>query len=133
MVIFQPWQEFQRSCQHYLLIMLLFNISLRKKMFQVTIVHVILKVDLRIHVRFANLFTKLLTPLLVPVSLTDVLSDSVSLPFLNKVAWRSAQHDCLDLHRVFAHLKHSTRPSHKERNLKHLRCCLGVATWDGEG
>ena len=73
-------------------------------MFQVTIVHVILKVDLRIHVRFANLFTKLLTPLLVPVSLTDVLSGSVSFPFLNKVPWRSAQHDCLDLHRVFAHL-----------------------------
>ena len=66
MVIFQARQELQRSCQHYLLIMLLFNISLGKKIFQVTLLHAILKAAARIPVRLANLFIKPLTLLLVP-------------------------------------------------------------------
>ena len=66
MAIFQPQQEFQRSCQFYRLIMLLFSTSLAKKMFRATLVHAILKAAARFRVRLASLFMKLLTLLLVP-------------------------------------------------------------------
>ena len=65
--------------------------------------------------------------------MTDFMSDSASLPFINKTAWRSAQHNCPDLRRAFAHLRHGTRPSRKARNLKHLRRYLGIATLDERG
>ena len=64
------------------------------------------------------------------VSVADVMS---TMPFLNKVTWRAAQHDCCDLCRAFVHLKHGNRPSHKARNLKHLRRYLRVATLDQHG
>jgi len=64
------------------------------------------------------------------VSATDILHGSTSLPFLNKTAWRSVQHDCPDLRRAFAHLKSGTRMSRKAWNLKHLWRYLGVATLD---
>ena len=56
------------------------------------------------------------------------------MPFLNKTARRSAQHDCPDLCRAYAHLTPGTRPSRKASNLKkHLRCYLNVATIDDHG
>ena len=67
------------------------------------------------------------------VSVTDVVSGSASLPFLSKAAWRSAQHNCPNLRRAFAHLKHGTRPSRKAKNLKHLGHYLGVVTLDEQG
>ena len=45
----------------------------------------------------------------------------------------SAQHDCPNLRRAFAHPKHSTRQSCIVRNLKHLRCYLGVAALGERG
>lgn len=67
------------------------------------------------------------------ISVNDVLSGSVTLPFLNKAAWRSAQHDCADLRRTYAHLTQGTRPSRKARNLKNLRRYLNVASVDDQG
>jgi len=67
------------------------------------------------------------------VSVKDVLSGSVALPFLNKVAWRLAQHECADFRRTFAHLTQGTRPSRKSRNLKNLRRYLNVASVDDQG
>ena len=67
------------------------------------------------------------------VSVADDMSGSATMPFLNKAAWRSAQHDCCDLRSAFANLKHGTRPSRKARNLKHLRRYLRVATLDEHG
>ena len=58
---------------------------------------------------------------------------NLPMPFLNKTAWRSAQHDCPDLRRAFAHLTHGTRPSRKSRDLKHLRRYLSVASLDDTG
>ena len=61
------------------------------------------------------------------------MSGSASLPFLSKTAWRTAQHNCPNLRRAFAYLKHGTRPSRKAKNLKHLRHYLGVVTLDKQG
>lgn len=68
------------------------------------------------------------------ISATDVMFGSAWLLFLNKAAWRSAQHDCHDLRRVFAHLKPGTGPSHKVTNLKSSAlpwsCNLGQTGFD---
>ena len=47
------------------------------------------------------------------ISVTDVLSGAVRMPFLNREAWKSAQHECPDLRRTYAHLTEGTRPSRK--------------------
>ena len=67
------------------------------------------------------------------VSVNDILSGSASMPFLNKTAWRSAQHADGDLRRVYAHITQGTRPSKKSKNLRHLRRYLNVATVDDNG
>ena len=67
------------------------------------------------------------------VSVSDVLAGNATMPFQNKTAWRSAQHACGDLRRVYAHLTQGTRPSKKSRNLRHLRRYLNVATVDDHG
>ncbi len=53
--------------------------------------------------------------------------------FVNKSAWRSAQHDCQDLRRGYAHLSQGTRPSRKARNWKQLRRYLQLASIDNQG
>ena len=67
------------------------------------------------------------------VEVQDILSGNVPMPFVTKSAWRSAQHDCPDLRRAYAHLSQGTRPSRKSRNLKHLRQYLQVASIDDQG
>ena len=67
------------------------------------------------------------------VSVTDVLAGLSPMPFLNKTAWRSAQHACGDLRRLYAHLTQGTRPPKKSKNLRHLRRYLNVATVDDHG
>ncbi len=53
--------------------------------------------------------------------------------FVNKSAWRSAQHDCQDLRQAYAHLSEGTRPSRKAQNLKKLRQYLQLASIDDQG
>ena len=67
------------------------------------------------------------------VSVNDILSGTAPMPFLNKNAWRSAQHACGDLRRVYAHLTQGTRPSKKSKNLRNLRRYLNEATIDNQG
>ncbi len=67
------------------------------------------------------------------VSVTEVLSGNAQLPFLNRNAWKTAQQNCHDMRRAFAHLTQGTKPSRKARNLKHLRKYLNVATVDANG
>ena len=67
------------------------------------------------------------------VTVSDVLSGSSSMPFVNKAAWCSAQHDCSNLRRAYAHLTQGTRPSRKVRDLKNLRRYLTVASIDDQG
>ena len=55
------------------------------------------------------------------------------MPFVNKSAWRSAQHDCQDLRQAYAHLSKGTRPSRKARNWKQLRRYLQLASIDNQG
>ena len=55
------------------------------------------------------------------------------MPFLNKVAWRSAQHDCADLRCAYPHLPQGTHPSCKARNLKYMQRYLNVASIDDQG
>ena len=55
------------------------------------------------------------------------------MPFLNKTAWHSAQHDCPDRRRAYAHHTQGTHPSRKAHNLKHLLCYLNVATINDQG
>ena len=44
------------------------------------------------------------------VTVEDVMSGATRMPFLNRAAWKSAQHSCSPLRRVFAHLTQGTRP-----------------------
>ena len=55
------------------------------------------------------------------------------MPFLSRNAWKSAQHDCPDLRRTYAHLKHGTTSSCKARNLKNVRRYLNVTTLENDG
>ena len=66
-------------------------------------------------------------------TLSDVLSGSASMPYKNSSAWKSAQHNCPDLRKTFAHLTQGTRPSRKSRNIRNLRHYLKVATVDKQG
>ena len=67
------------------------------------------------------------------VHVSDVLSGQARMPFLNSNAWRSAQHDCNDLRRTYAHLSKGTRPSRKTRNIRNLRRYLQVASISSDG
>lgn len=67
------------------------------------------------------------------VNVSDILSGNAKMPFLNSVAWKSAQHDCPDLRRTFAHLSNGTRPSRKAKNLKNVRRYLQVASINNAG
>ena len=67
------------------------------------------------------------------ITVKDVLEGKVKMPFMNRNAWKSSQHDCGDLRRAFAHLKHGTSPSRKARNMKNLRRYLNIATLDNDG
>ena len=67
------------------------------------------------------------------ITVNDVLSGSATMPYKNTSAWKSAQHECPDLRRTYAHLTQGTRPSRKSRNLKNLRRYLNVATVNDQG
>ena len=67
------------------------------------------------------------------VRVSDVLSSSSQMPFFNKTAWHSAEHDCPDLCRAYAHPTQGTLLSRKARNLKHLRRCLTLLSPAGGG
>ena len=67
------------------------------------------------------------------ITVTDILSGVAPMPYLNKAAWRSAQHACVDLRRVYAHLVHGTRPPKKAKNLANIRRYLNVASVDDHG
>ena len=127
MVIFQPRQEFQRSCQHYLLIMLFFNTS---QNFSSDFSSRSPQSCCKNSCQTCKFVYKTINSVVSSVSVTDVMSGSALLPFPNEAAWRSAQHDFPNLHRAFTYLKHGTRPSLKARNLKHLWRCLGITILD---
>ena len=127
MVIFQPRQEFQRSCQHYLLIMLFFNTS---QNFSSDFSSRSPQSCCKNSCQICKFVYKTINSVVSSVSVTDVMSGSALLPFPNEAAWRSAQHDFPNLHRAFTYLKHGTRPSLKARNLKHLWRCLGITILD---
>lgn len=55
------------------------------------------------------------------VTINDILSGNACMPFTNLNAWKSAQHDCNDLRRTYAHLTQGTRPSKKTRHIENLR------------
>ena len=67
------------------------------------------------------------------ISVTAVLSGAVRMPFLNQEAWRSAQHECPDLRRTYAHLTEGTRPSRKAKGLKDVRKYLQAASISDTG
>ena len=67
------------------------------------------------------------------ISVTDVLSGAVRMPFLNQEAWRSAQQECPDLCRTYAHLTGGTRPSRKAKGLKDVRKYLQAASISDTG
>ena len=69
----------------------------------------------------------------VSISVSDVLAGTTQMPFLNKTAWRSAQHECPDLRRAFSHLSQGAWPSRKSRFLKHFRHYPNVAAIDDQG
>ena len=73
------------------------------------------------------------SPVVNLVTVSDVLSGNSSMPFFNKVAWRSVQHDCADLWRAYAHLSQGTHSSRKARNLKYMRRYLNVVSIDNQG
>ena len=66
-------------------------------------------------------------------TVSDILLGALKMPFTNQVAWKSAQHECKTLRRVYAHLTQGTRPAKKARNLRDLRRYLQIATVDDRG
>ena len=67
------------------------------------------------------------------VAVIDVLSGKERMPFLNREAWRAAQHDCDAMRRTYAHLSQGTRPSRKAKNIKDVRRYLQVASISDAG
>ena len=67
------------------------------------------------------------------ITVEDVLSGASRLPFLNKTAWLSAQHDSQVLRRVYAHLTQGTRPSKKAKNIRDVKRYLSICTLDSNG
>ena len=67
------------------------------------------------------------------VNITDILSGTSTMPFLNKAAWKSVQHDCDTMRRLYAHLTQGTRPTKKMKNVKDLKRFLLVASVDDQG
>ena len=60
------------------------------------------------------------------VSVDEILSGTVPMPYLNKTAWRSAQHACGDLRRVYMSTNYATplRPSRLRCSSNHRPCLL---------
>ena len=67
------------------------------------------------------------------VSVEEVISGAVRMPFLNKTAWLSAQHDSTSLRRVYAHLTQGTRPSRKARHIRDVKRYLTICSLDKNG
>ena len=67
------------------------------------------------------------------LTVSDIMSGSAKMPFLNHSAWQSAHHDCPTLQRTYAHLTQGTHPSKKTKHVKDLRLYLQVATLNERG
>ena len=67
------------------------------------------------------------------VSVQDVLSGAARMPFLNMQAWKSAQNECYELRKTFAHLQSGTRPSRKAKGMRNVKRYLNSATINKEG
>ena len=67
------------------------------------------------------------------LSVEDVMSGTARMPFLNKSAWLSAQHDSTALRRVHAHLTQGTRPSKKARHIRDVKRYLNICSLDNNG
>ena len=67
------------------------------------------------------------------VNVSDVLSGSARMPFLNEQAWRAAQQECHELRRAFAHLRAGTRPSRKSKGMRNVKRYLNLASINGNG
>ena len=67
------------------------------------------------------------------VTVEDVMSGVTRMPFLNRTAWKSAQHGCSALRRVFAHLTQGTRPSKKAKNTRDVKRYLSLCSIDNQG
>ena len=67
------------------------------------------------------------------LTVEDVLSGASRLPYLNRTAWLSAQHDSQVLRRVFAHLTQGTRPSKKAKNIRDVKRYLSICSLDDNG
>ena len=67
------------------------------------------------------------------IKVEDVMSGTVRMPFLNKVAWWTAQHDCSSLQRAYAHLTQGTRPSRKANRIRDVKRYLEICTIDQHG
>lgn len=67
------------------------------------------------------------------ISMQDVLERKSNMPYTNPNAWRETQLTCPDLRRVYAHLRHGTRPSKKTRESIDVKRYLRSATLGKEG
>ena len=67
------------------------------------------------------------------ISVEDVMSGSARMPFLNKTAWKAAQHSSNTLRRVYAHLTQGTRPSRKAKHVADVKRYLTHCSIDNTG
>ena len=67
------------------------------------------------------------------LTVNDVLSGSVRMPFINKAAWRTAQHANPTLRRLYAHLTQGTRPSKKAKRVSDVKRYLTMCSLDNQG
>ena len=67
------------------------------------------------------------------ITVEDVMSGATRMPFLNRAAWKSAQHSSTSLRRVFAHLTQGTRPSRKAKHVRDVKRYLAHCSIDNQG
>ena len=67
------------------------------------------------------------------VRIEDISSGNAKMPFYNHQAWKHAQMNDRDLKRCYSQLSTGTRPGKKEKNLKHLRRYLQIASISEKG
>ena len=67
------------------------------------------------------------------MSVDEVISGTAPMPFLNKTAWLSAQHDSSALRRVYVHLTQGTRPSRKARHIRDVKRYLTICSLNDYG
>ena len=74
--------------------------------------------------QICKFFVELKDSVICSLSVSDVLQDSVKMPFTSRAAWQATQLECNHLRRTHSHLSQGTRPSKKATHIIDVKCYL---------